>query len=168
MSSHDAARHSSIRGPNIAKGRSALARAWASRGSGNWTQSEEGLDPAEAARRLASTGPNQLAVASRTNPLFRFLAQFNNILIYFLLAAATAAGLLGHLIDAAVILAGVLINATVGFVQEGKAEKALDAIRHDRAACNGAARRQTTQHRCPRDRHRRHHPRRSWTRRPPT
>jgi len=91
--------------------------------------SEEGLDPAEAARRLASTGPNQLPAASRTHPLVRFLAQFNNILIYFLLAAATAAGLLGHLIDAAVILAVVLINATVGFVQEGKAEKALDAIR---------------------------------------
>ena len=65
--------------------------------------SEEGLDPAEAARRLASTGPNQLAAASRTHPLVRFLAQFNNVLIYFLLAAAAAAGLFGHLIDAAVI-----------------------------------------------------------------
>ena len=59
----------------------------------------------------------------------RFLAQFHNALIYFLLAAAVAAALLGHYVDAAVILAVVLVNAVVGFVQEGKAEKALNAIR---------------------------------------
>jgi magnesium-transporting ATPase (P-type) len=61
--------------------------------------------------------------------MLRFLAQFHNALIYFLLAAAVAATLLGHYVDAAVILAVVLVNAIVGFVQEGKAEKALNAIR---------------------------------------
>ena len=91
--------------------------------------SGEGLDPAEAARRLAMNGPNQLPAPPRTHAVLRFFAQFNNMLIYFLLAAAAGAALLGHAVDAAVIVAVVLINAAVGFVQEGKAEKALDAIR---------------------------------------
>lgn len=91
--------------------------------------SEDGLDPSEAARRLTQNGPNQLPAPPRTHVILRFLAQFNNVLIYFLLAAAAAAGFLGHAVDAAVIVAVVLINAVVGFVQEGKAEKALDAIR---------------------------------------
>jgi magnesium-transporting ATPase (P-type) len=63
------------------------------------------------------------------HPVWRFLAQFNNALIYFLLAAAVAAWFLGHGVDAAVIVAVVTINALVGFLQEGKAEKALSAIR---------------------------------------
>jgi magnesium-transporting ATPase (P-type) len=58
----------------------------------------------------------------------RFAAQFHNPLIYFLLAAALGAGILGHGVDAAVIVAVVLVNALVGFVQEGKAEKALEAM----------------------------------------
>src|SRR3546814_9033086 len=64
-----------------------------------------------------------------THPALRFLAQFNSALIYFLLAAAVAAGVLGHLVDAGVILAVVIVNAIVGHVQEGKAERALAAIR---------------------------------------
>ncbi|MCY7339015.1 MAG: cation-transporting P-type ATPase, partial [Sphingomonas bacterium] len=91
--------------------------------------SAEGLEPAEAARRLAANGPNELPAPPRPHPVLRLLAQFNNLLIYFLLAAAAAAGVLGHYVDAAVIVAIVLINAVVGFVQEGKAESALDAIR---------------------------------------
>lgn len=87
-----------------------------------------GLSEAEAARRLERHGPNALPVARRTSPLLRFLAQFNNALIYFLLASALAAALLDHAIDAGVILAVVLINAVVGFVQEGRAEQALSAI----------------------------------------
>ena len=91
--------------------------------------SAEGLDAAEAAHRLIVSGPNQLPAPPRTHPVLRFLAQFNNMLIYFLLAAAAAAGFLGHFVDAGVIVAVVVINAGVGFVQEGKAEQALAAIR---------------------------------------
>ena len=87
-----------------------------------------GLTAAEAARRLAAFGPNALPAGKGRNPVLRFLTQFNNALIYFLLASATAAGLLGHYIDAGVILAVTVINAVVGFVQEGKAERALAAI----------------------------------------
>jgi magnesium-transporting ATPase (P-type) len=92
--------------------------------------SPKGLASAEAASRLRAHGPNQLPAAPGRHPVLRFLAQFNNPLIYFLLAAALAAGLIGHHVDAAVIVAVVLINAIVGFVQEGKAEKALNAIRN--------------------------------------
>jgi magnesium-transporting ATPase (P-type) len=89
----------------------------------------DGLDADEAARRRAIYGENRLPEPSRRHPVLRFLAQFGNTLIYFLLAAAVAAWILGHHIDAAVIVAVVTINAIVGFIQEDKAEKALSAIR---------------------------------------
>jgi magnesium-transporting ATPase (P-type) len=89
-----------------------------------------GLSSGEAARRLQAHGPNELPAAPGPHPIRRFLAQFNNPLIYFLLAAAVAAALIGHQVDAAVVVAVVVINAIVGFVQEGKAEKALNAIRN--------------------------------------
>ncbi len=88
-----------------------------------------GLTPEEARARLERHGPNSLPEARGRHPLLRLLAQFDNALIYFLLAAAVAAGILGHHVDAAVILAVVVVNAIVGFVQEGKAEQALSAIR---------------------------------------
>ena len=91
--------------------------------------SPDGLSETEAARRRDRYGPNQLPESARRPAFLRFLAQFNNVLIYFLLAAALAAGLLGHLVDAAVIIAVVVVNAIVGYIQEGKAEEALDAIR---------------------------------------
>ena len=59
----------------------------------------------------------------------RFLAQFHNLLIYVLLGAALVTALLGHAIDTALILLVVLANAAIGFIQEGRAEKALDAIK---------------------------------------
>ena len=108
--------------------------------------SAEGLEPAEAARRLAANGPNELPAPPRPHPVLRLLAQFNNLLIYFLLAAAAAAGVLGHYVDMAVIVAIVLINAVVGFVQEGKAETALDAIR-DMIAPHATVLRGGTRHR---------------------
>lgn len=89
----------------------------------------EGLGPAEAASRLANYGPNELPAPPRVHPVMRFLRQFNNSLIYFLLAAGIAAAVLEHMVDAAVIVLVVVINAVVGFVQEGRAERALDAIR---------------------------------------
>lgn len=89
-----------------------------------------GLPSAEVAERLARHGRNELPPPRRRHPLLRLLAQFHNTLIYFLLAASVAAWALGHVVDAGVILAVVLVNAVVGFVQEGKAEQALDAIRN--------------------------------------
>jgi magnesium-transporting ATPase (P-type) len=88
----------------------------------------EGLAADEAQRRLFVHGANILPGAARRSPILRFLAQFHNTLIYFLLAGALAAALLGHMVDAAVIVAVVIVNAVIGFVQEGRAERALDAI----------------------------------------
>ena len=91
--------------------------------------SPSGLGSAEAERRLARHGRNELPAAKGRHPVVRFLAHFNNALIYFLLAGAIAAWSLGHIVDAAVIVAVVVVNAIVGFIQEGKAENALNAIR---------------------------------------
>ena len=88
-----------------------------------------GLSSTEAVRRLQQHGPNSIPTRTRRHPLLRFLAHFHNALIYFLLAGAAAASALGHFIDTGVILAVVLVNAVVGFLQEGKAEDALAAIR---------------------------------------
>nr|WP_170984448.1 cation-transporting P-type ATPase [Rhodoligotrophos defluvii] len=89
----------------------------------------DGLEDSEAVRRLAAHGPNRLPAAKPRSAFRRFLAQFDNLLIYVLLAAAAITLALGHVIDAGVILGVVIINAVVGFVQEGRAEQALDAIR---------------------------------------
>ncbi|HET9663605.1 MAG TPA: HAD-IC family P-type ATPase, partial [Burkholderiales bacterium] len=88
-----------------------------------------GLTTEEAESRLAAYGANTLPPAPPRHPVLRFLSQFNNALIYFLLAAAVGAAVLGHGIDAVVIAAVILINALVGFIQEGKAEQALEAMR---------------------------------------
>ncbi|KAF1722337.1 cation-transporting P-type ATPase [Pseudoxanthomonas wuyuanensis] len=88
-----------------------------------------GLSQDEAGARLKSHGPNRLPEGRKRSVLVRFLLQFHNILIYVLLGAAIVTALLDHLIDTAVILAVVIVNAVIGFIQEGKAEKAMDAIR---------------------------------------
>ena len=82
-----------------------------------------GLSAAEAAQRLASDGPNRLTPPQKRGPLLRFLLQFHNVLIYVLLGAAVVTAALGHLVDTGVILGVVVINALIGFIQEGKAEK---------------------------------------------
>ncbi|MEW6703667.1 MAG: HAD-IC family P-type ATPase [Pseudomonadota bacterium] len=106
---------------------------WHARPAGDVLQAldsrADGLSSAEAGARLAAHGPNSLPPPPARHPLVRFLGQFHSALIYSLLAAALAAGLLGHALDAAVIVAVVLVNAVVGFLQEGKAENALAAIR---------------------------------------
>ena len=89
-----------------------------------------GLDTDEAARRMERYGPNRLPEAPPRGPLVRLLAQFHNLLIYVLLGAGLVAGAMGHWVDTIVILGVVLINAVIGFVQEGKAEDALRAIRN--------------------------------------
>lgn len=91
---------------------------------------DDGLSPDEAAARLTRYGPNRLTPPPRRSALMRFLAQFDNLLIYVLIAAGVVTVLLGEYVDAAVIAGVVLINAAIGYVQEGKAEQALDAIRN--------------------------------------
>lgn len=92
--------------------------------------SAEGLSQQEAALRLQQFGANCLQPATKKGPLARLLAQFHNVLIYVLLGAGMVTALLGHWVDSGVILGVVVINAIIGFIQEGKAEKALDAIRN--------------------------------------
>ena len=89
----------------------------------------EGLSAAEAAERLAKLGLNRLPESAKRGALARFFLQFHNLLIYVLLASAALAIALDHVIDAGVILAVVVLNALIGFIQEGRAEEALDAIR---------------------------------------
>ncbi|MBX3300823.1 MAG: cation-transporting P-type ATPase [Nitrospira sp.] len=93
------------------------------------TDHHRGLTVEEAERRLARDGPNRLPPPVKRPGWLRFLLQFHNVLIYMMLAATVIAGLLSHWIDAAVLFAAVIVNAIIGFIQEGKAEQALDAIR---------------------------------------
>ncbi len=89
----------------------------------------DGLSAEVARQRHESGGANRLPEPPRRSLLLRFLMQFHNILIYVLLAAALVTALLGHWVDTGVILGVVFANAVIGFLQEGKAEKAMDAIR---------------------------------------
>ena len=88
-----------------------------------------GLSAGEAARRLEARGPNRLTPPRRRGPFLRFLLQFHSVLIYVLLAASAITALLAEWVDSGVIAGVVLINALIGFLQEGKAERALVAIR---------------------------------------
>lgn len=91
--------------------------------------SADGLSAAAVEQRLAATGPNRLPEAAVRGPLLRFLYQFHNVLIYVLIGAGIVTALLGHWVDASVIIGVVVLNAVIGFIQEGKAENALRAIR---------------------------------------
>lgn len=88
-----------------------------------------GLSQHEAEARIKTHGSNRLPDPPKRSNIIRFLLQFHNILIYVLLGSAAITAVLNHWIDTFVILAVVLANAIIGFVQEGKAEKAMDAIR---------------------------------------
>jgi magnesium-transporting ATPase (P-type) len=90
--------------------------------------SPQGLSGHEASERLSRHGPNQLPAGKTDSALKRFALQFHNLLIYVLLVASLVTLLLGQWLDSAVIFAVVLINAIVGFVQEGKARQAMQAI----------------------------------------
>ncbi|MGF1692087.1 cation-transporting P-type ATPase [Photobacterium kagoshimensis] len=90
--------------------------------------SPNGLTPHQAKWRLSQQGPNKLPESATRSSLMRFAMQFNNVLIYVLVAVMVITILLGHWLDAAVIAGVVLINAIIGFIQEGRAEEALKAI----------------------------------------
>ena len=87
-----------------------------------------GLSTATADQRLAETGPNALPTAEPESPLRRFLRQMDDVLIYILLASAALKAIIGDWVDFGVILAVALLNGIIGFIQEGRAEKALEGI----------------------------------------
>jgi len=94
----------------------------------NLDTSKNGLSEREAAKRLEKVGPNEIAKPSKAIPLIIFLRQFKSILIYILLAAVLISAFLGHWLDAEVIAIILILNAFLGFYQEYRAEKALEAL----------------------------------------
>ncbi len=88
-----------------------------------------GLSSPEAAVRFETHGPNRLPEPPGRNSVLRFLSHFHDILIYVLLGSAVITAAMQHYVDTAVILAVVIANAVIGFIQEGRAEKAMDSIR---------------------------------------
>src|SRR3990170_1856920 len=98
--------------------------------------SPQGLTPQEAPARLARHGPNELVQTTRVSPLKILLEQFTDVLVIVLIAAAIISGALGlakgeatELYDAGLIVVIVILNATLGFVQEYRAEKSLQALK---------------------------------------
>lgn len=93
------------------------------------TDDTRGLSTVEAKKRLAEYGANELVADSGKTFLERVMAQFMDPLIYVLMAAGVISVFLGEVADAGIIAAVVLLNGTVGLIQEGKAQKALDALK---------------------------------------
>jgi magnesium-transporting ATPase (P-type) len=93
------------------------------------TSATQGLSAETVAARLEQHGPNRLPEEQAESSFVRFLKQFHNVLIYILIVAAVFTAILGEWIDTGVIVAVVLVNAVIGFVQEGRAEAALEKIR---------------------------------------
>lgn len=94
------------------------------------TNKEKGLTENEATTRLAEKGLNELPERRRRSPAILFLSQFNDFMIWVLLAAVLISGLvLREALDAAVIAVIVVVNAILGFAQEYKAERAISALK---------------------------------------
>ena len=91
--------------------------------------SPQGLTSAEAAKRLAEIGPNEIQAAKRISAFEILLAQFKNVLILILLGATIISLFLGHGIESVVIAVIVLFAVALGFVQEYRAERAIEALR---------------------------------------
>ena len=92
------------------------------------TDSAEVLSAAAAAKALEKYGPNELAEEKKESFFVKLLNQFNGFMIFNLLIAAIIRGSLDEILDASVILAIVIINALLGVYQEGKAERAVEAL----------------------------------------
>jgi Ca2+-transporting ATPase len=88
-----------------------------------------GLSSSEAQKRLSEHGKNELVEEKKAGPIQIFLGQFMDILILILIIAAVAAYYVGDTLDAIVIRIVVLINAVVGFIQEYRAEKAMEKLK---------------------------------------
>jgi P-type Ca2+ transporter type 2C len=93
------------------------------------SSSATGLSAGEAAERQSRCGPNELAQAAAPSRWKRFLAQFRSAVVWLLIAAALVSGALGEWADAAAILAIVVLNGILGFLQEDKSLRALEALK---------------------------------------
>ncbi len=93
------------------------------------SDTQQGLDKFEVGHRKEQFGPNTLVRRDGQSPLLLFLSQFNQPLIYILLVAVGVTAILQEWVDSGVILGVVLVNATIGFLQESKAEGAIAALR---------------------------------------
>jgi cation-transporting ATPase F len=89
---------------------------------------DHGLSGDEVKRRQAEFGLNEVTIRHGVPGWLKFLQQFNQALVYILLAATVVSALLGEWVDAGVIFGVVLVNAIVGFPQESKAERAIEAL----------------------------------------
>lgn len=107
---------------------------WHQLGKGELTQAlnsipEQGLAAAEAAERLQRDGHNELTEGKRVSPIMLFLNQFKDFMVLVLMGATLISGLLGEYLDAVTIIAIIVINSVLGFVQEFRAEKSLHALK---------------------------------------
>ncbi|NLY77105.1 MAG: calcium-transporting P-type ATPase, PMR1-type [Tissierellia bacterium] len=93
------------------------------------TDLEKGLSENEAKQRLEKYGPNELKEEVKQSMLSKVIAQFKDFLILILIAASMVSFIVGEKVDAVVIIAIVIVNAALGLYQEGKAEKALEALK---------------------------------------
>ncbi len=91
--------------------------------------SRDGLSQDEALKRLEKYGRNELVEERKAGPVKLFLSQFMDILIILLILAAVASYFVGDVLDSAVILFVVVVNATVGFIQEYRAERAMEKLK---------------------------------------
>lgn len=92
--------------------------------------SPKGLDSFTASELLLEYGKNQIEDQKKKTPFQMFLQQFTDFMIIVLIAAALISGILGDLIDTIIILAIIIINALIGFIQEFRAEKAMEALQN--------------------------------------
>jgi magnesium-transporting ATPase (P-type) len=92
-------------------------------------QADSGLTDKEVAERREKHGRNELTPPKKIGFLMRLFLQINNILIYILLAVAIVSGALSDWAEVGLIVGVVVLNVTIGMIQEGKAEKATDAIK---------------------------------------
>jgi Ca2+-transporting ATPase len=104
------------------------------------TDLHAGLDEEEARRRFLDSGPNELQAADRVSPWVLFFAQFKNILIQILLAATLLSAFMGHALESIAIAVIVLFAVVLSFVQEFRAEKAIEALRRMAAPTASAIR----------------------------
>ncbi len=93
------------------------------------THPDRGLSLFEAKHRLENFGPNMVTAKKQKGPLIRFLLQFHQPLVYILLAAALTTLILQEWVDSSVIFGVVIVNAIIGFIQESKAEKAIESLK---------------------------------------